>query len=218
MFCAPYVQEVNALNRLALEGILAVIESISRRCHAPSPAPPLSAASASSWKPSQRQQQAGFCLPLAPDPRSGGGGVGVGVGGGGGGMLGVGDDLSRRSSVSDSDSDQDSIGGEGGGRGARDELSWLESARARTAEVLQERKKMKRRLGLAAQRFNTGSKGWLEYAQELGLIPTPKTALATASFLKGTLLLDKSMLGEYLSRGPADKYPFNAQVRRSWWG
>lgn len=56
-------------------------------------------------------------------------------------------------------------GGGGGDRGALDELSWLESARARTAEVLQERKKMKRRLGLAAQRFNTGSKGWLEYAQ-----------------------------------------------------
>lgn len=49
--------------------------------------------------------------------------------------------------------------------------------------------------------------------QELGLIPTPKTAAATAAFLKGTLLLDKSMLGEYLSRGPADKYPFNARVR-----
>lgn len=48
--------------------------------------------------------------------------------------------------------------------------------------------------------------------QELGLIPTPKTAAATAAFLKSTLLLDKSMLGEYLSRGPADKYPFNAQV------
>lgn len=51
------------------------------------------------------------------------------------------------------------------------------------------------------------------FVQELGLIPTPKTAAATAAFLKGTLLLDKSMLGEYLSRGPADKYPFNAQVR-----
>lgn len=51
------------------------------------------------------------------------------------------------------------------------------------------------------------------FVQELGLIPTPKTAAGTAAFLKGTLLLDKSMLGEYLSRGPADKYPFNAQVR-----
>ena len=45
------------------------------------------------------------------------------------------------------------------------EMSWLERARARTAEVLQERKKMKRRLGLAAQKFNSGSKGWLQYAQ-----------------------------------------------------
>ena len=51
------------------------------------------------------------------------------------------------------------------------------------------------------------------FVQELGLIPTPATAVATAAFLKGTLLLDKSMLGEYLSRGPRDKYPFNAEVR-----
>lgn len=97
--------------------------------------------------------------------------------------------------MSDSDSDQDSVGSgrcvggiggfgcsgsgfelrgmagsEGGGSAAGEggrggELEWLERARARTAEVLQERKKMKRRLGLAAQRFNSGSKGWLEYAQ-----------------------------------------------------
>lgn len=53
----------------------------------------------------------------------------------------------------------------------------------------------------------------VDFFQELGLIPTPATAVATAAFLKGTLLLDKSMLGEYLSRGPRDKYPFNAQVR-----
>lgn len=53
------------------------------------------------------------------------------------------------------------------GGGAEGELGWLERARARTAEVLQERKKMKRRLGLAAQKFNSGSKGWLQYAQVL---------------------------------------------------
>lgn len=128
---------MNALNRLALEGVLAVIESISRRCRAPSHPPPL-----------------------------------LGTGGGGGG----GTDSWRRGSVSDSDSDQESVasgrgdirgrvGSDGSLAGAEGELVWLERARARTAEVLQERKKMKRRLGLAAQRFNTGSKGWLEYAQ-----------------------------------------------------
>lgn len=103
-----------------------------------------------------------------------------------------GPDLSRRDSTSDSDSDQEYIaafggggavhgrvdvvgigssGSEGdapsfgGGSGWAGELGWLERARARTAEVLQERKKMKRRLGLAARKFNTGSKGWLEYTQ-----------------------------------------------------
>lgn len=50
------------------------------------------------------------------------------------------------------------------------------------------------------------------FVQELGLIPVPATAAATARFLKGTVMLDRSMLGEYLSRGPVDKYPFHAQV------
>lgn len=96
-----------------------------------------------------------------------------------------GPDSSRRGSTSDSDSDQEYIAAFGGGGGAvlrgrvgsegdppfgggaagAGELGWLERARARTAEVLQERKKMKRRLGLAARKFNSGSKGWLEYAQ-----------------------------------------------------
>ncbi|CAM9741848.1 unnamed protein product, partial [Ectocarpus sp. 8 AP-2014] len=213
--------EVNALNRLALEGVLAVIESISRRC-GPSSKPPSSSQQLGFWVQQTGGGGGGGGSPPLPLSGPHSGGLSASLGG---------PDSSRRSSVSDSDSDQEYIaafggggavhgggdgggapfGGSGGGGGAAGELGWLERARARTAEVLQERKKMKRRLGLAARKFNTGTKGWLEYAQELGLIPTPKTAAATAAFLKGTLLLDKSMLGEYLSRGPADKYPFNAQ-------
>ncbi|CAM9476739.1 unnamed protein product, partial [Sphacelaria rigidula] len=211
--------EVNALNRLALEGVLAVIESISRRCQALPPSNPR-AGSAPQWSSTP------FSTPLPPSS-----GASSNSSNGKRGSSYV-------SMASDSDSDQDSVGsfayaygrsstGSAGGdaalRGGRgraggaggagdDELEWLERARARTAEVLQERKKMKRRLGLAAERFNTGSKGWLEYAQELALIPTPATPAATAMFLKRTVMLDKSMLGEYLSRGPPDKYPFNAKV------
>lgn len=169
-----YTQEVNALNRLALEGVLAVIESISRRC-GPSSQPPSSSSPPGGWA------QAGGSPPLPfAGPQS------EGLSGSLGGLS-----SSRRSSASDFDSDQEYIaafGGSGGGGGGgggtfrarvgsegdapfgggaagAGELGWLERARARTAEVLQERKKMKRRLGLAARKFNTGSKGWLEYAQ-----------------------------------------------------
>lgn len=168
-------QEVNALNRLALEGVLAVIESISRRC-GPSSQPPSSSSPPGGWA------RAGVSPPFPlSGPQSGGFSGSLGRPG-----------SSRKSSASDSDSDQEYIaafGGTGGGAGGgallgrlgsegdapfgdgavgAGELGWLERARARTAEVLQERKKMKRRLGLAARKFNSGSKGWLEYAQVSG--------------------------------------------------
>lgn len=168
-------QEVNALNRLALEGVLAVIESISRRC-GPSSKPPSSPQQLGFWVQQAAGARGGGSTPLPlSGPHSGGLSASLG-----------GPDSSRRGSVSDSDSDQEYIaafggggavhgrgdgggapfrGGGGGGGGAAGELGWLERARARTAEVLQERKKMKRRLGLAARKFNTGTKGWLEYAQ-----------------------------------------------------
>lgn len=86
-----------------------------------------------------------------------------------GGAAYRGDDDRVNKGRAGSEGDVASRGGRGraGGAGGAgdDELEWLERARARTAEVLQERKKMKRRLGLAAERFNTGSKEWLEYAQ-----------------------------------------------------
>lgn len=176
-------QEVNALNRLALEGVLAVIESISRRCGpSSSRTPPLP-----SSKQHHQQHPGGWAQaagsPPVPASLSGGPsseGLSASLGG---------PDSSRRDSVSDSDSDQEYIAAFGGGGVPRGimggegdttfsegagggstvwgvgELGWLERARARTAEVLQERKKMKRRLGLAARKFNSGSKGWLEYAQ-----------------------------------------------------
>jgi brefeldin A-resistance guanine nucleotide exchange factor 1 len=90
---------------------------------------------------------------------------------------------------------------------------FLEQAKEVTALKLQQRKRMKRRLTLAAERFNSGQKDWISYAQELELLPSPTaTPAATASFLKNTMGLDKKQLGEYLSKGPPDKYPFNGQV------
>ncbi|CAM9376279.1 unnamed protein product, partial [Discosporangium mesarthrocarpum] len=211
--------ELNALNRLALEGVLAVIESIARRCQATVP-------------------QSGKGLSLAPTPLpnpadTGGGGAGrvAGMEEDPGKGAGAGTDMVETSTynspASESDSDLDSqswgtgagarVGAGGGGvAGLEEELGWLEQARARTAEVLQQRKKMKRRLSLAAERFNTGEKGWLEYAQELGLLKTPATPHCVAKFLKETVMLDRSMLGEYLSKGPQERYPFNAEVLKEY--
>ncbi len=148
-----------------------MIESISKRCGPSSQSPPSG--------PAGGRPQAGgppshpfSSVASTSGPRSEGLSSSLG-----------GPDPSRRDSTSDSDSDQEYIaafggggadrgrvGSEGdapfgGGPGRAGELGWLERARARTAEVLQERKKMKRRLGLAARKFNTGSKGWLEYTQ-----------------------------------------------------
>jgi golgi-specific brefeldin A-resistance guanine nucleotide exchange factor 1 len=93
----------------------------------------------------------------------------------------------------------------------------MEAARARTAEMLHQRKRMKKRLSLAAERFNSDAKGWLVYAQELGLLPQPVVpAAAAARFLKSTMGVDKAVLGEYMSKGPVDKYPFNAEVLREY--
>lgn len=146
-----------------------MIESISRRCGPSSPPPPSS-------HPGGPARAGGSGSPPLPFSGPHSESLSASLGG---------PDSSRRGSASDSDSDQEYIAAFGGGGGAAlrgrvgsegdssfgagaagaGELGWLERARARTAEVLQERKKMKRRLGLAARKFNTGSKGWLEYAQ-----------------------------------------------------
>eukprot|EP01084_Bolivina_argentea_P120608 213797_1 len=71
------------------------------------------------------------------------------------------------------------------------------------AQKLQQQKRMKQMLMLAVERFNSDQKGWFTYAQELGLLPSPEAPpSATASFLQNSMGLDKTLLGEYLSKGP----------------
>lgn len=43
--------------------------------------------------------------------------------------------------------------------------AWLAKSREKTAEVLRQRKQLKKRMALAATRFNTDKKGWVQYAQ-----------------------------------------------------
>jgi hypothetical protein len=73
-------------------------------------------------------------------------------------------------------------------------------ARERTAQVLQQRKRMKRRLTLFAERFNSDDslKKFLPYAQELGLLPSGPLATLdpgdVAKLLKATPGLDKAQV------------------------
>ncbi len=81
---------------------------------------------------------------------------------------------------------------------------------------------------LAAEAFNEKplSADWVRLASELLLLPKirksadPKTGLVeskcVALFLKQTPGLGKTQVGEYLSKGPADRYPFHAEVLRDY--
>src|SRR3546814_15348055 len=91
------------------------------------------------------------------------------------------------------------------------DLDFLAVARARTAEVLRQRRIKKQRFALAAEKFNAQPTklSWVTYAQELGLLDaqpdgTPDTT-AIAQFLKNTPGFSKSARGEFLSKGPPEQ-------------
>lgn len=186
---------LNALTLLCLEGLLAVVESIARRC-------PLNTAPTKALDgvlSLQGSDLAKFTAgATAPNEMP----------------L---DDISPMSSVRDlmnmvmsaSESDSDSEAGDAPG----DQLAWLHTARERTAEVLQQRKRAKKRYALAAEKFNTDQKNWIPYSQQIGLLPEKLTPEAVASFLLHTPGLNKTLIGDYIGDGPPEKYPFNAAVR-----
>ncbi|OQR96112.1 hypothetical protein THRCLA_07373 [Thraustotheca clavata] len=194
----------NILNLLALEGLLAVLESIARRC-------PLT--SSSSILDVTGHGLAQMMEPQSSNPLP---------------------HVSPMSSIrevmqivmSDTESDTDVNLGSN-----MDQLAWLHTARERTAEILQQsekhtifiiltmgRKQSKKRYSLAADKFHNEPKNWIAYSQQLGLLPNPVTAEAVASFFHTTPGLDKTKIGEYLGEGPEDKYPFHAQVRDAYAG
>ena len=118
-----------------------------------------------------------------------------------------------------------------------DDPDFVLLARARTAEVLRQRKLKKQRLKLAAEKFNEKplKNEWLRFSLELGLIqpaasmsdtilakvtesdPLPLVECkSVAKFLKITPGLGKTQIGEFLSKGPPDMYPFNAEVLKAY--
>jgi brefeldin A-resistance guanine nucleotide exchange factor 1 len=118
-----------------------------------------------------------------------------------------------------------------------DDPDFVLLARARTAEVLRQRKLKKQRLKLAAEKFNEKplKNEWIRFSVELGLIqqassmseailakkndsdPLPLVdSNSVAKFLKITPGLGKTQIGEFLSKGPPDMYPFNAEVLKAY--
>lgn len=198
---------LNALTLLCLEGLLTVIESIARRC-------PLNAITKASKPFSSNagvlslkgSDLARFTAGASPDKNSLSSECSI-------------DDISPLSSVrdlmqlvmsgseSDSDSEQSDL------NTSADQLAWLHTARERTAEVLQQRKSIKKRYGLAADKFNHDQKNWMAFSQQIGLLPEKLTPESVASFLLHTPGLNKTLIGDYIGDGPVEKYPFNAAVR-----
>lgn len=203
---------LNALSLLCLEGLLAVIDSIARRC-------PLSSVAASSSASSmqtgngmndisslQGSDLARFTSgPEIQKHRTSS-------------ELSL-DEISPMSSVRDlmhlmmSGSDSETDSDPGDAPEGPDQLAWLHTARERTAEVLQQRKRAKKRYALAADKFNTDQKTWIAFSQQIGLLPEKLTPESVASFLLHTPGLNKTLIGDYIGDGPVDKYPFNAAVR-----
>ena len=203
---------LNILNRLALEGVLAVIDGIARRCRTSSKYEASLSEISQNVPLHPLHSEEDMLCPSPPDS---------------GNSAFLGNTLYIRNeplmegpgSVS-SEYDFCSVNSDsrpGLQRYASEasaEMEWLSKARHHTSLALRERKLRKRRIAKAAVEFNERSKDkeWIAEAEHLGILPTPATASSIASFLFSTPKLDKTKIGLYLSKGPKDKYPFHSEV------
>lgn len=80
-------------------------------------------------------------------------------------------------------------------------------------EELQERKRKKAALSRVAKVFNKdpGLKDWIKIGMELNVLEETPESVAEALYTAPGL--DKDKLGEYMGKGPIDKYPFHHEVR-----
>jgi brefeldin A-resistance guanine nucleotide exchange factor 1 len=170
---------LNVLNRLALEGILYVIDSIARRCRAPGDIT-TGIASTTTTRPRITRSQSSF----------------VSV-----------EDLHSETSSHRGDNFNESY----------DDLSDRWKAEE-THKVLQEQKRRKDLLEQATAEFNRPHPDFVEILQDLELTSTPASPEQVANFLYTTPHLDKILIGLYLSKGPAEDYPFHEQVRKAFVG
>jgi brefeldin A-resistance guanine nucleotide exchange factor 1 len=82
-----------------------------------------------------------------------------------------------------------------------------------TEEDLQERKRKKFALTKIAKAFNSNPTGkdWLKLGKDLSILD--ETAECIAKMLHTAPGIDKNQIGLYLAKGPAEKYPFEHEVR-----
>jgi hypothetical protein len=201
--------QLNILNRLALEGLLAVIDGIARRCRAsPKFEDPLPGHSPLLHTESLHSTPGFGNSDLLENLIS----------------LNSGSIIDSSWSARDpSEYDFCSISTSSAFHNERndsvmsDDVNWLSKARQHTSLALRERKLRKRRMAKAVIQFNERSKDkeWIEDAERLGILPTPATPSSIASFLYSTPKLDKAKVGLYLSKGPKEIHPFHFQVLQS---
>lgn len=198
---------VNALHKLALEGLLAIVDSIARKCGG-------EGGSLSGHKqftnhpngPKQQQPPPKQQPPLQDEPPSNGSvsdlsedGVATATAGGGGGEEAMGTETGSSDGLM---------------QGSYDDLGARWQAEE-THKVLQERKRQKHVVHQVAMEFNRHNPDWIRVGQDMELFPTHLTPATVAQFLYNSNggLLDKTQMGLYLSKGPTDLYPFQGQVR-----
>lgn len=182
--------KLNILNRLSLEGILAVIDAIARKCRS---SPKFSVSSVSDIDPTNND---GDPLTLPSPPDSGN------------------SDFLGNTLYIQNDSQHESFDFDSNGDLNRSDASESGIGWPTAQNILRERKMQKRRLAKAASEFNERSKDkeWIREAERVGVLPTPATPTSVALFLYSTPKLDKAKIGLYLSKGPKDKYPFHDEV------
>lgn len=144
------------------------------------------------------------------------------------------DPLISRSTIINSTSD-DRVSASACNSPAQEESLSIEdilSHRMNAAEVLRARRLKKQQLRLIAEKFNEKplKSDWISYAIELGILPASETgddqqvnkstrlvdAKHIAKFLRYTPGLGKVQIGEFISKGPKEQYPFHAEVLREY--
>jgi len=175
-------QPLNVLNMLACEGILAVIDSIARRCEVPSHEDVKHSTASIDVENSNKISAFAANLALS-DTES---------------------DSLESSGVNMSSPPSTASGSLEWLDEARQQTSKVFSER--------KRKKHQLASVATKFNKKPFDKEWIQKAEQLGIFSEPATAQSVAKFLYRTPNLDKTQIGLYLSKGPPEKYPFHSDV------
>lgn len=211
---------LNILNRLALEGVLAVIEAIAARCRA-----------SKRFSPGGNVIPDDISDPTLPSPPDSGNSAFLGNTICLGGSESTTDDTDNLNGSTSAEYDLCSVPltrsdkvtqrvmpperCDSDAMSESENMEWLSRARHQTSLALRQRKIRKKRLAKAVAEFNERKKDkeWIKACEAIGMLPSPATPSSIAQFLYGSCTkLDLTKVGIYLSKGPSDKYPFNKEV------